>query len=458
MSYIENFIITYESGINFTDTFFEIVICQMAFSTFFTHRYAKSRQWPLLLAVCVLHAILQFGVKINKDSIFATNFFAAIAFHCVMLMISGKILYRCKIRLVFLLAYILIVLMLIADCLTGITVASVFNGVTSFDQITDFTVYRVIGNFASLLLRGVIVFLVYKYRENIKLDYLPRNIFLYIIVLCALFLVVSSHIAFYLTVEESFPEIRKYLLLWICLTVMFFLSLFLLNKMNAYYRRNQESAVISIKNEMLEENIRNMQTANERNSVLIHDTRHHIGIIDSLVQSGDYSELEKYVTRLNQEQKAIPPRFQCEDKFIEAIINAELAKATDLGINMFCTIDYPPDTVISPTDINTILSNLIDNALEACVSAPQGERMVDVIIRPVYNHLSIKVQNTVRENPLITNPGLKSTKKSNHFHGLGIKSVKQVIAKYDGEISFSFDDGFFCCVITLCSIISDLPH
>jgi len=84
--------------------------------------------------------------------------------------------------------------------------------------------------------------------------------------------------------------------------------------------------------------------------------------------------------------------------------------------------------------------------------------MVDVIIKPVYNHLSIKVQNTVRENPLVANPGLKTTKKSTRFHGIGIKSIKQAIAKHDGEISFSFDDGLFCCVITLCSIVSDSPR
>ena len=36
-----------------------------------------------------------------------------------------------------------------------------------------------------------------------------------------------------------------------------------------------------------------------------------------------------------------------------------------------------------------------------------------------------------------------STKKDNDVHGWGIKSVKQIVESYGGEISFRYDENYF---------------
>mgnify|MGYP003623373981 CR=1 FL=1 len=239
---------------------------------------------------------------------------------------------------------------------------------------------------------------------------------------------------------------------WVCTFLLFIVSLFLIHKMNEYYRKSQDAAVITLKNDLLEKNIVNLQAANERSAILLHDTRHHIRAMDSLAKSKDYAGLTEYLTQLSDAQKDIPPRFQCRNKFVEAIINIKLEEASDIGVCMYCTIDYPGDTAIAPMDISVILSNLIDNAFDACTVQPREKRIVDVIIKPIYGNMSVKVQNAVSENPLLKNPKLKTLKKTSGIHGYGIRSVRQAASKYGGMVTFSYEDGFFCCDVTLCSV------
>ena len=88
-----------------------------------------------------------------------------------------------------------------------------------------------------------------------------------------------------------------------------------------------------------------------------------------------------------------------------------------------------------------VVSNLLDNAIEACENIENPYVWVDLSI--LKNYVSITVRNPVSEDVFKENPQLNTTKDNKQNHGLGIKIIRSIIDQYDGMLSFEMRDGLF---------------
>jgi sensor histidine kinase regulating citrate/malate metabolism len=85
------------------------------------------------------------------------------------------------------------------------------------------------------------------------------------------------------------------------------------------------------------------------------------------------------------------------------------------------------------------LDNLLENALEA--SRDSEEKKVELQITPTnVNYISLTLNNSCSTAPNIKNGKLITTKKKSAPHGYGIKSIKRIADKYDGDVSFDYDN------------------
>ena len=98
-------------------------------------------------------------------------------------------------------------------------------------------------------------------------------------------------------------------------------------------------------------------------------------------------------------------------------------------------------------DLTVLLSNVLDNAIEACEKCEKPQ--LQIIISDQKNYLSILVSNSITYSVLETNPELKTTKKDKGFHGLGTVSIRNIVDKYQGMLNYSEKDGLFTCSILL---------
>ena len=88
-------------------------------------------------------------------------------------------------------------------------------------------------------------------------------------------------------------------------------------------------------------------------------------------------------------------------------------------------------------DMCVILSNLLDNAIEAKKTKINCAKEVRLSISIVGNYLHITVQNRIFESVLQKNKALKTSKSDAKLHGFGILSVNETVAKHDGMMSFT---------------------
>lgn len=97
-----------------------------------------------------------------------------------------------------------------------------------------------------------------------------------------------------------------------------------------------------------------------------------------------------------------------------------------------------------------LFENLIDNAIEAASKIQdQDKRVISLNISKEKETVIIECSNYYQGKLNEKNGSLRTTKKHSEYHGLGISSIKRIVAKYGGTYHSEYGDGKFHTFITL---------
>ena len=156
-----------------------------------------------------------------------------------------------------------------------------------------------------------------------------------------------------------------------------------------------------------------------------HEYKNQILCIDALVENKSYTELEKYVRKisggLNKELDVI----NTNHALINAIINTKYQEAVNKDILFVVRIGDLSDLGMRDEDIVIILSNLLDNAIEACETC--DKRIIRLKFVKGDGNIVISVKNTFQGTILCRNGEIATTKKDALEHGIGIRNNARFI-------------------------------
>lgn len=236
---------------------------------------------------------------------------------------------------------------------------------------------------------------------------------------------------------------------WIILSMVLMFSVL-------FYRlsrqREMELEIAQLKQdqaEILERDYRALSRTYADNAKLYHDLHNHIETIYQCLTQGDIPEAVRYCEDLRTPVREISQTVWTGDKALDYLISSKMAMAEQAHIKTKVNIEYPRNTNIRSVDLTTILGNLLDNALEAAQTAPEGLRFLNLTVRRINAMLIIKVQNGYGHAPMQENGRLLTSKMDKAFRGWGLKSVQTAADRYDGTISTDYKDGVFQSVVTL---------
>lgn len=106
-------------------------------------------------------------------------------------------------------------------------------------------------------------------------------------------------------------------------------------------------------------------------------------------------------------------------------------------------------------DLTTIFGNAFDNAVEAAEKSKK--KYIELFTDHRNNFDVIIIKNSCNESAhqhITEKAGglLKSTKKNSHAHGYGMKSIKNAVKKYDGDLNREYNkvDNEFTLTIMVC--------
>ena len=112
-----------------------------------------------------------------------------------------------------------------------------------------------------------------------------------------------------------------------------------------------------------------------------------------------------------------------------------------------------PERVRHSFDINVLLGNLLENAIEA--AGKTERKYLSVHVKLKRGILKVKIENSFESSHILDEEQhgkdmvLKTTKPFTEQHGIGLKNVKKILEKYNGTMAVTAQEGIFCVNLLL---------
>lgn len=175
-----------------------------------------------------------------------------------------------------------------------------------------------------------------------------------------------------------------------------------------------------------------------------HEYKNQIMCIDSLLKKKNYNKLEEYINSIFDKLDGQLDMVDTNNEVVNAVINAKYYEALQNDVLFILKINDLSHIKVSDEDIVTILSNLLDNAIEAAGQCDIDKRTVGIKLLYEDDVLSIAVSNSYKTEPEIMEDGyMRTIKDDKEQHGLGIRNVVATLEKYNAEYIIDYKNGEF---------------
>lgn len=200
------------------------------------------------------------------------------------------------------------------------------------------------------------------------------------------------------------------------------------------------------KNRMLAENYQILKDASASKQTFYHDLKNQYLLIQNYLETGANEKAKNYIKELGGREHMEEIRFHTGSEAMDIILEYKLNQAKRQGIQINCLIE-PVQLRLQETEVTALLGNLLDNALEACDKMEPQDRWIQIVIRQMGNASFIKVSNTCAQEPERIGEEFVSGKQGT-LHGIGTKSIREIVERYGGVQETGYKDGIFFMTIS----------
>lgn len=173
-----------------------------------------------------------------------------------------------------------------------------------------------------------------------------------------------------------------------------------------------------------------------------HDLKNQYAYMQVLLQKQDYEGLKKYFEELTSTfTDELAPVVDCGNHALNVIFNMELAKATQAGVQLDVKAAPPHELPFRELELCKLYTNLIDNAIEACVREKQSDPVVKILVSVQGDYLFTRISNpTIKTARLRLGTTDKAEKQA---HGKGRVIVKGIVKAYNGRLKETVEGGYY---------------
>ena len=170
----------------------------------------------------------------------------------------------------------------------------------------------------------------------------------------------------------------------------------------------------------------------------LHDTRHHLVAMASLLGAMEYGALGLYIEQMLEKTSQPCPKRYCKNTVANAVIGGYIKLAEEAGIAVSVELDLPENLGIDDYELCTVFGNTLENAIEACQRIPPGsdshaKRFIGIKSKVDSGRLIFRIENSI-DGDIVMDQGLPQSSKG-VLGGVGLASVRSVVERYAGCLS-----------------------
>ena len=228
-----------------------------------------------------------------------------------------------------------------------------------------------------------------------------------------------------------------------------------------WFGRAIDKRIAGYQNELVERHCDEVQNIYKTMRGWRHDYHNHIQAMKVMAQQvrqegGDCEallRLEEYLSSLNDDLTTVDTVVKTGNVMVDAILNSKLSLIKARKIPLKAKAAVPAELGIGEVELCVIIGNLLDNAMEACLSGTDGqldesEVFIRIYIGVLKGQLYISVANSSHGKMNKIGKRYLSTKK-NAGHGYGLMRIDRIVNKYHGYINRQNEEGAFVTEVML---------
>ncbi len=165
---------------------------------------------------------------------------------------------------------------------------------------------------------------------------------------------------------------------------------------------------------------------------LRHDMKNHLFQIKHFLETNDMEGMYTYINDLEDNLDLTQSITYTQHEAINSILNYKLLPLRTDGVALEVDVQLPDQLTYPIFDLNVLLGNLLDNAIEAtALVTPKENQKITLKMKERFGALQLQVGNRFNSNIVPKNGTHKSDKIN---HGLGLKSVQEIVRRHHGKM------------------------
>lgn len=172
-----------------------------------------------------------------------------------------------------------------------------------------------------------------------------------------------------------------------------------------------------------------------------HDLKYQITVLKA---EANTKNSIAYLDQMEQDIKSYEAQNKTGNKTLDTILTGKTLYCQNNWIELTRIIDGEALNFVDPMDISSLFGNMLDNAIESVSKIERKEkRLIQLAVMKQKGFLRIRIENCYEEEPKFENGVLKTSKPDSKYHGFGMKSIQNIVKKYDGSITIQAKNGWF---------------
>lgn len=363
-----------------TTLLLNVILCFYLLYDKYPLRKTHMTKRTILLALAVIVKAIVIFFKISPLN-FITNF--------LMIVLIIRLLFNCNKSSLFIYAALFAMITLCSDALSVIIVSvfhkntiSVTMGTSSLTwnhHLWDWLIQIILTRISKLLILK---------KEHFKIVW--HEIIFYIIL-------VSFEVGIFAYFSHVTHSSSSGFLMLLIMIGFLFLDLYIIyifNKISNLREKEHQTDLMKQREQIQLQMYHELQKMYQTTCEAAHDINRHVNALKSWISGESCEKAEQYLSDLSDTAKQLQPRIRNQNEILEIILNTVASTCEREQIKLDMDIEDFSMKFISDMDITTIFSNLLDNAVDACMEIKNAPKTIQIVLCQKMGLIALRITNT----------------------------------------------------------------
>lgn len=392
-------------------------------SLFDAKKSNTKRVFLMLLNTAFLGAVYQFNITyINAILMFITY---------VLLLLY---LYNISFKTAVFHSLIFMVVMLASEILVMAISSVLYKGFNAFESSPS--AYLIMISTSKLIYFSlmIIILKIFAQKENTE----PYNKYFWLLFIMPLTSIMVLTCFRYIAYQMQLTKVMS--ILWIISCIGLLFANILVFIIYEYSLKNTkelyELKAIQDREEQDKRYFEIIEQSNKDMRIFSHDIKNHFMQIRNLA---NIEAVQSYIDSIYPNVEKFSFTGISKNKMLDLIISKYATLCESKNIRFSVDVKTANLTYVQDSDLSTLMNNLLDNAVEAAEQADKGFIQIHIFSKSNM-HDGLVIKNSCACAPKTENGELKTTKHNKKMHGIGTKSIRKTLKKYNAVYGWKYDE------------------